>query len=233
MSQKVAIVTAASKGMGAAIARELARRGYALVLNATSEAVDKLADELGALAVRGSITEPADLARLVKATVDRYGRLDAVVNNSGHPPKGDLLAIPDADWRAGFDDVLMNVIRMARLATPHMEKAGGGAFVNISAFGALEPGLSFPVSSVGRAGLAAFTKLYAERYAPAKIRMNSLLPGFIDSWPETPELVANIPMGRFGTVAEVASTVAFLISPEAGYITGQNILIDGGMVKGL
>jgi len=231
MSDKVAIVTAASKGMGAATARELSRRGYALAVFSTSEAVNKLAQEIGAVAVRGSITEPKDLDRLVKTTLDRFGRIDAVVNNSGHPPTGELLAISDAEWHSGFDMVLMNVVRMARLVTPHMEKVGGGAFVNISATGAVEP--SFPTSSVGRAGLSVFTKLYAQRYGPAKIRMNNLLPGYIDSWPESPEIVARIPMGRFGTVAEVASTIAFLLSPEAAFITGQNIIIDGGMVKGI
>jgi NAD(P)-dependent dehydrogenase (short-subunit alcohol dehydrogenase family) len=231
MTDKVAIVTAASKGMGAAIARELARRDYRLAVLSTSDALDTLAREIGAVAVRGSTAEPRDLERLVKTTLERFGRIDAVVNNTGHPPKRELLEISDAEWRLGFDMVLMNVVRMARLVTPHMEKAGGGAIVNISSTGAVEP--AFPVSSVGRAGLSVFAKLYAQRYAPAKIRMNNLLPGFNDSWPDTPEVVARIPMGRFGTVAEVAGTVAFLLSPEAAYITGQNIIIDGGMVKGI
>jgi len=231
VTDAVAIVTAASKGMGAAIARELTRRGYRLAVMSTSEAIDRLAKEIGAVAVRGSTTVPGDLERLVKATIDRFGRIDAVVNNTGHPPKRDLLAITDAEWQLGFDMVLMNVVRMARLATPFMEKAGGGAFVNISSTGAVEP--AFPVSSVGRAGLSVFAKLYAQRYAKAKIRMNNLLPGFVDSWPATPEVVAQIPMGRFGTVAEIAATTAFLLSPEAAFITGQNIIIDGGMVKGI
>jgi len=232
-TERVAIVTAASKGMGAAIARELARRGYKLALFATSDAVTALAEELGGIAVQGSVTEPADLQRLVDTTMERWGRIDAVVNNTGHPPKGDILAIPDADWHLGLDLVLVNVVRLARLVTPAMEAAGKGAIVNISAFGAVQPGAAYPVSSVLRAGLSAFTKLYADRYAAAGIRMNSVLPGFIDSYPETPELIAQIPSRRFGTVEEIAKTTAFLLSDEAGYITGQNLLVDGGLVKGI
>lgn len=232
-TERVAIVTAASKGMGAAIARELAQRGYRLALFATSDAATALAQELGGIAVQGSVTELADLQRLVDATLERYGRIDAVVNNTGHPPKGDLLAIPDADWHLGLDLILVNVVRLARLVTPAMERAGKGAIVNISAFGAVQPGAAFPVSSVLRAGLSAFTKLYADRYAEAGIRMNSVLPGFIDSYPEKPELIAQIPARRFGTVGEIAATTAFLLSDEAGYITGQNLLVDGGLVKGI
>lgn len=232
-TERVAIVTAASKGMGAAIARELAQRGYRLALFATSDAVEALAAELGGIAVRGSVTEPADLQRLVDATLDRWSRIDALVNNTGHPPKGDLLAIPDADWHLGLDLILVNVVRLARLVTPAMEKAGKGAIVNISAFGAVQPGAAFPVSSVLRAGLSAFTKLYADRYAASGIRMNSILPGFIDSYPGKPELIAQIPAKRFGTVGEIAATAAFLLSDDAGYITGQNLLVDGGLVKGI
>jgi NAD(P)-dependent dehydrogenase (short-subunit alcohol dehydrogenase family) len=229
----VAIVTAASKGMGAAIARELHARGYQLALLARSENLQEIAGETQALAVQGSVTEPSDLERLVQQTLDRYGRIDAVVNHTGHPPKGDLLAIPDADWHAGLDVVLMNVVRMARLVTPVMEKAGRGAMVNISTFAAFEPDADFPVSASLRAALGSFTKLYADRYAKAGIRMNNILPGFIDSLPEKAERMARIPMGRYGTVDEIAKTAAFLLSDDAGYITGQNILVDGGLVRGL
>lgn len=229
----VAIVTAASKGMGAAIARELHERGYRLALLARSEGLQEIARETDALAVQGSVTETADLDRLVRETLDRYGRIDAVVNHTGHPPKGDLLAIPDADWHAGLDIVLMNVVRMARLVTPVMEKDGRGAIVNVSSFAAFEPDPDFPVSASLRTALASFTKLYADRYAKAGIRMNNVLPGFIDSLPEKAERTARIPMGRYGTVAEVAKTVAFLLSDDAGYITGQNIMVDGGLVRGL
>jgi NAD(P)-dependent dehydrogenase (short-subunit alcohol dehydrogenase family) len=229
----VAIVTAASKGMGAAIARELHARGYQLALLARSENLQEIAGETQALAVQGSVTEPSDLERLVQQTLDRYGRIDAVVNHTGHPPKGDLLGIPDADWHAGLDVVLMNVVRMARLVTPVMEKAGRGAMVNISTFAAFEPDADFPVSASLRAALGSFTKLYADRYAKAGIRMNNILPGFIDSLPEKAERMARIPMGRYGTVDEIAKTAAFLLSDDAGYITGQNILVDGGLVRGL
>ena len=229
----VAIVTAASKGMGAAIARELAGRGYRLVLMARSEGVEALADELGSAALRGSVTEPADLERLVALAMERFGRIDAVVNHTGHPPKGELLAIPDSDWHLGLDVVLMNVVRMSRLVTPIMTGAGGGAIVNMSSFAAFEPDPDFPVSAALRTALAAFTKLYADRYAREGIRMNNVLPGFIDSLPEKPERRARIPLQRYGSAEEIAKTVAFLLSRDAGYITGQNIMVDGGLVRGL
>jgi NAD(P)-dependent dehydrogenase (short-subunit alcohol dehydrogenase family) len=229
----VAIVTAASKGMGAAIARELAGRGYRLALMARSEGINALASELGGVALQGSVIELKDLERLVALAQERYGRVDAVVNHTGHPPKGDLLAIADSDWHLGLDVVLMNVVRMSRLVTPIMARAGGGAIVNVSSFAAFEPDPDFPVSASLRTALAAFTKLYADRYAREGIRMNNVLPGFIDSLPEKPERKARIPLQRYGSVEEIAKTVAFLLSADAGYITGQNIMVDGGLVRGL
>jgi NAD(P)-dependent dehydrogenase (short-subunit alcohol dehydrogenase family) len=230
---KVAIVTAAGHGMGEACARELAAQGYRVALLSPSGAAEKLATQLGGMGRTGSVTEEKDLRELVTAAHAAYGRIDAVVNNTGHPPKGDLLELSDEQWRAGMDMVFLNVVRMTRLVTPVMVRQGGGAIVNISTLGAVQPSLKFPVSSTLRAGLSAFTKLFAERYASAGIRMNNVLPGFIDSFPVDESIRATIPMGRYGTVAEIAQTVAFLLSPAAGYITGQNIRIDGGATRGL
>jgi len=229
--KKVAIVVAAGKGMGAAIARELAVKGYSLALMSNSGGALALAGELNCLGLTGSVTDPVDLEKLVEETLGRYGRIDAVVNNTGHPPKGDLLAITDASWHAGLDMVMLNVVRIARLVTPHMQQQGGGAFVNISTFSAFEPDLSFPVSSSLRAALGSFVKLYANRYASEGIRMNNLLPGFIDSYPESEVIRNKIPMGRYGTTEEIAKTVHFLISAESNYITGQNIRVDGGLTR--
>lgn len=229
MTQKVAIITAAGSGMGAATARELAARGYQLALLSPSGSAVKLAEELGGIGFKGSVTEMSDLENLVSQTMERFGRIDAVVNNTGHPTTGDLLDIPEAGWVDGMNLVLMNVIRMAKLVTPMMLAQGGGAFVNISTFSAFEPSASFPVSSTFRAALASFTKLYANRYATDKIRMNNVLPGFIDSYDVDDATLKTIPMGRPGTVAEIAKTVAFLLSDDAGYITGQNLRVDGGI----
>ncbi|MEO0562974.1 MAG: SDR family oxidoreductase [Chloroflexota bacterium] len=230
MTGKTAIITAASKGMGAACARELAAHGYNLVLMARSESVEVLAEELGAAAVRGSVTSVDDLAATVDMALEVYGGIDAVVANTGHPPKGDLLDLTDEDWLTGVDMMLLNVVRLARLVTPHMlEQGSGGAWVHISAFGAVEPGLAFPISSAIRSAVSSYTKLYANRYAADNIRMNAVLPGFIDSFDVSDEALATIPAGRAGSVTEIAKTVAFLLSDGAAYINGQSIRVDGSM----
>ena len=230
-AKRVAVVTAAGKGMGAAIARELAGDGYKVSLMSTSGATVKLADELGGLGLSGSVTNPTDLATLVQNTVDEFGQIDAVVNNTGHPAKGPLLEVPDEDWHAGLDLVLLNVVRMARLVTPMMQARGSGAIVNISTFAAYEPDPAFPVSSSLRAALGSFVKLYADAYAADGIRMNNVLPGFIETYPVGEERLSMVPMGRPGTVEEVARTVLFLLSTDAGYVTGQNLRVDGGTTR--
>ena len=233
MTEKVAVITAAGKGVGAAIARELAADGYRVSLLSNSGGALELAEELGGIATTGSVTEPSDLAKLVDLTMETFGRIDAVVNNTGHPPKGELLEISDADWHLGLDMLILNVVRMARLVTPIFLKQGGGAMVNISTFSAFEPRLSFPVSSTLRGGLASFTKLYADRYGEFGIRINNVLPGYMDNYPMSEENLAKIPMKRYGKVQEIAKTIRFLLSDDAGYITGQNIRADGGITHSI
>ncbi len=232
-TKRVSIVTAAGKGMGAAIARELAASGYQLALMSVSGGAEVLADELGAVGLTGSVTDPDDLQRLVDTTLDRYGRIDAVVNNTGHPPKGPLLDLTDEQWHAGLDLLLLNVVRMSRLVTPVLARQGGGAIVNISTFAAFEPSPAFPISATLRAALGSFAKLYADAHARDGIRMNNVLPGFVDSFPVSEENLAQISMGRYATVGEIASTVRFLLSSDSSYITGQNIRVDGGITRGV
>jgi NAD(P)-dependent dehydrogenase (short-subunit alcohol dehydrogenase family) len=229
--RKAAIVTAAGKGLGAACARELATRGYSLALMSRSEEATDLARELGGVGLMGSVTEEADLRTLVDKTLEAYGRVDAVVSSTGHPPRGDILEITDEEWHAGLDLVLLNVDRMARLVTPVMLRQGEGAMVNVSTFSAFEPSAAFPVSSSLRSALAGFTKLYTDRYAAQGIRMNNVLPGFVESFEVDEQARASIPMQRPGTVEEVAKVVAFLVSADASYITGQNLRLDGRLTR--
>ncbi len=231
MTKKVAIVTAASQGMGKACAEAFHQEGYQVVLMARSEAVVELAESLNGLAYRGSVDEPNDLENLVKLAMDQYGRIDVVVNNTGHPPKGALLDLSDDDWQKGTDLVLMNVIRMARLVTPILRKQGGGSIINISTFAAYEPSLKFPISSAMRAALGAYTKLFAQEYGQANVRMNNILPGFIESYPIDDQTREEIPLKRSGKLEEIGKTAVFLASEAAGYITGENLKVDGGLSK--
>jgi NAD(P)-dependent dehydrogenase (short-subunit alcohol dehydrogenase family) len=230
MDRPVAMVTAASKGMGAACARALAARGYCVSLMARGPEVEALARELHGGATRGSVDVADDLERFVADTLAAYGRIDAVVNNTGHPAKGALLALADADWHAGLDLVLLNVVRIARLATPALRETRG-AIVNISTFAAFEPDARFPISCCLRAALGSFCKLYADLEGPHGVRMNNVLPGFVDTKGVNETIRATIPAGRYGNVSEIAGTVAFLLSPDAAYINGQNLRVDGGVTR--
>lgn len=230
MTQKTALITGAGRGIGAAIAREMHARGYRLALMSPSENCEKLAAELGGVAFRGVAQSADDLKGIVDTAMAAYGRIDAVLNHTGHPPKGDLLAITDENWDLANDMIVKSVVRMARLVTPIMEAQGGGSIVNVTTYAALEPSLWFPASCVYRAGVSSFTKLYADRYGAQNIRMNCLMPGFTDSLDVGK--FADLPaLKRIAKVEEQAKAAAFLLTDESSYITGQSLRVDGGITR--
>ena len=231
MTQKVAMIVGGGSGMGAAAVRKLSADGFEVAVMSSSGKGEALAKELGGFGFTGSNLEPDDLKRFVDGALDRFGRIDAVVSSTGHGPKGDILDIADADWQRGMDYYFLNVVRIARLVTPVMQAQGCGALVNITTYATFEPEAAYPTSGVFRAGLSAFTKLFADKYAADNIRMNNVLPGFIDSLPAKVDQRGRIPLGRYGKMAEVAELIAFLASDKSSYITGQNIRIDGGMTR--
>ncbi len=233
MTERVALLTAAGSGIGAAAARKLAEDGWKVAILSSSGKGEALARELGGVGLTGNNREAADLQRLVDTALAQWGRVDAVVNSAGHGPKGALLDISDADWHLGMDYYLLNVIRIARLVTPIMQAQRHGAIVNVSTYAVFEPEPAFPTSGVFRAGLAAFTKLFADQYAADNIRINNVLPGFIDSLPEKSDRRARIPMGRYGRAEEVAELILFLATDRSSYVTGQNIRIDGGITRSI
>jgi NAD(P)-dependent dehydrogenase (short-subunit alcohol dehydrogenase family) len=228
---KVALVTAGGSGMGAAAAKRLAADGYKVGVLSSSGKGEALARELGGFGVTGSNRSTDDLKRLVDGAMERWGRVDALVNSAGHGPRKQILEITDEDWHTGIDVYFLNVVRPTRLVTPIMQAQKGGVIVNISTAWAFEPSAMFPTSAVARAGLAAFTKVFADTYAPDNIRMNNVLPGWIDSLPQTDERRQGVPLGRYGKSEEIAATVAFLASEGGAYITGQNIRVDGGLTR--
>ncbi len=230
-TDKVAIITAGGSGMGAASARRLAADGFKVAILSSSGKGEALASELGGIGITGSNQSNDDLKRLVDTVTDKWGRIDVLVNSAGHGPRAQILEITDEQWHTGMDVYLMNVIRPVRLVAPVMQAQKSGAIVNISTAWAFEPAAMFPTSAVFRAGLASYTKIFADTYAADNIRMNNVLPGWIDSLPATEERRDSVPMKRYGTSEEIAATVAFLASEGAGYITGQNLKVDGGLTR--
>lgn len=229
---KVALVTAGGSGMGADSARALAADGFKVGILSSSGKGEALAKKLGGVGITGSNQSKDDLQALVDAAMSHWGRIDVLVNSAGHGPRAEVLELTDDDWHMGMDVYFMNVVRPTRIVAPIMLAQGGGTIINISTFAAFEPNPVFPTSGVFRAGLAAYTKLFADKYAADNLRMNNVLPGFIDSLPEKEEFKSMIPMGRYGSsLNEIASVVAFLASPGGAYITGQNIRVDGGITR--
>ncbi len=233
MSMKTCLIIGGGRGMGGATAREMHERGYRLALMSPSESCEVLAEELGGVAHRGRAEVAADTQAVFDLAMQSYGRIDACLIHVGGPPKGDLLEIDEAEWDRAHEMVLKPVIRMAKLLTPVMEAQGGGSIVNITTFSAFEPSLIFPTSSVYRVGVSSFTKLYSDRYGPANIRMNCLLPGFTDSL-DLPQKYADMSaLGRLGRAEEQARAAAFLLTDDSSYITGQSLRVDGGVTRAM
>jgi len=231
--QKVALVTAGGSGMGAGAARRLAADGFQVAILSSSGKGEALARELGGFGVTGSNRSPDDLKHLVDQTMARWGRIDVLVNSAGHGPRAPILELTDEQWHIGLDTYLLNVIRPTRLVAPVMQAQKAGAIINISTAWAFEPSAMFPTSAVFRAGLAAFTKIFTDAHAADNVRMNNVLPGWIDSLPASDERRASVPMQRYGTVEEIAAPISFLASDGAAYITGQNIRVDGGLTRAI
>lgn len=228
---KVALITAGGSGMGAAAARRLAADGVRVAVLSSSGKGEALARELGGFGVTGSNQSNDDLKRLVDQAMAQWGRIDVLVNSAGHGPRAPILEITDEQWHQGLDVYFLNVVRATRLVAPIMQQQKAGAIINISTAWAFEPSAMFPTSAVARAGLATYTKIFADQYAADNVRMNNVLPGWIDSLPATEQRRDTVPMKRYGTSAEIAATIAFLASDGAAYITGQNIRVDGGLSR--
>jgi NAD(P)-dependent dehydrogenase (short-subunit alcohol dehydrogenase family) len=230
-AEKVAVVTAGGSGMGAAVARRFAADGYKVAILSSSGKGEALAKELGGIGVTGSNQSNDDIQKLADLTLQTFGRIHVLVNSAGHGTRAPILDITDEQWHTGLDVYLLNVIRPTRIIAPVMVQQKAGAIVNISTAWAFEPSEMFPTSAVFRAGLAAYTKIFSDTYAPDNVRMNNVLPGWIDSLPATEQRREMVPMQRYGKSEEIAATVAFLASEGAGYITGQNLRVDGGLTR--
>jgi len=257
-TQPVAVVTAATGGIASAISRKLAADGYRLVLLSRSGAVD-LAAELDAVGIAGSVMVDADIDRLVAMALDRFGRLDAAVFSGGRqrdiiadydippgPPvtgdsfafdasyKRDLFNIPFEAWHDNYSMNVLGPMRLIKASLPAMLAQGNGSIVAMSGIEASQPRLPYPLGP-NRLALQGFVKLLSDRYAGDGVRINCIAPGMIGNaaaefpagWKEM------VPQGRYGSPEEMAATVAFLLSDAAGYITGQTIVADGGVNRGL
>ncbi|TLS54014.1 SDR family oxidoreductase [Paenibacillus antri] len=249
---KVALITGGSKGIGLATAMRLAREGAAVAICARDEAhlraaAGRIAEETGStevLFVAADVTKQEDCERVVAATVERFGRLDVLVNNAGTSAAGPFERVTTDAWQQDLDLKLFGAIHCSRAAVPHLRNAGGGSIVNVTASFAKTPGASSLPTSVSRAAGMALTKAMSRDLGPDRIRVNTVCIGLIRSdqiekaWQRTaPDLAweqyaadprHDVPLGRIGDTEEAANVIAFLSSSAASYVTGTSVNIDGG-----
>ncbi len=229
--KKIAVLIAAGSGMGADAAKALSKDGYKIAIMSASGKGEMLAKKLGGIGFTGSNLETKDIKKFINKVIKKWNRIDVLVNSAGHGPKGQVLKIKDEDWFKGMETYFLNVVRASRIVTPIMKKQKYGSIINISSYAVFEPEKYFPTSGVMRASLSSFTKIYSDEYAKYNIRMNNILPGFIDSLKTKKEFVKRIPLKRVGKVGEISAVIKLLASNESSYITGQNIRVDGGITR--
>jgi 3-oxoacyl-[acyl-carrier protein] reductase len=249
---KVAIVGGASMGIGYGIARLLAAEGARVAMTARREAqlvraAETIARETGAetLAVQADCRRADDCVRVIDTAVGKLGGVDILVNNDGAPPLGDLQSFDDGAWAKAVEQNLMYVVRMARGVVPYMIARGGGGILNITAISAIQPIAGFGLSVATWGGVIGFAKTLSLEVARHNINVNTICPGYVETQRlekvfaaggEDPQamraqLTAEVPMGRIGTVHDIAAIVALLVSPCGRYTTGTTIAVDGGLLR--
>ena len=229
--KKVAVFIASGSGMGADAAKLISKNGYNVAVLSSSGKAEVLGKKINGFGFTGSNLNINDLKKFIELVIKKYKRIDVLVNSAGHGPKGDILKLSDEDWYLGMETYFLNVVRATRLVTPIMKRQKSGSIINISTYAVFEPEKDFPTSGVFRASLASYTKIYSDSFAKFNIRMNNILPGFINSLKPKRKFIKRIPLKRVGKVEEISSMVEFLASKKGSYITGQNIRIDGGISR--
>ena len=242
LRNRTAIVCGASAGIGLGCAEALADEGANVVMFARRrEQLEREADRLGALAVRGDVTNVADLQRLVELTIDAFGGIDVLVNNSGGPPRTSAVELTDDSVEEAVELLLLSVVRLTGLCLPYLGKSGRGRVINITSSSVKEPIENLALSNSVRPGVIGWAKSLAREVGPQGITVNSIAPGRIDTervrevYPNGPteEDLRTIPARRLGSPREVGDVVCFLASDRAAYVNGAVIAVDGGLTRSL
>ena len=237
---RTAIVCGASSGMGLAIAESLAEEGANVAMFARRrDLLQREADRIGALGVRGDLRNPPDLERLVARTVEAFGGIDILVNNGGGPPRTSAESIDDDDLESAVELLLFSAVRLTNLCLRELRRSGRGRIINITSSSVREPIDNLALSNAVRPGVIGWAKTLARELGPDGVTVNSIAPGRIDT-PRQAEAdhsraddLAAIPLRRFGRPREVADVVTFLASDQAAYLTGAVVAVDGGLTRSL